>query len=120
MKKFQVRGKNGELLDEVDEYSEDFQENIWDWLSDIVPDPPEGQLCENSYHADSGVDGVREDAPATTFVYIINADGTICFTYVCGDCAEAVCDALEPVEAGELSSDGDGYVPEPTHCTEVL
>lgn len=86
-----------------------------EWITDRVPPPPEGTLCEYEQHEieefDEDDEGIRP--PATTFLYRIEA-GHVCYTYVCADRRERedpkyLADQDYPVTGG-------GYAVTPRHC----
>ncbi len=84
------------------------------WVSDRIPEPPDGQLCE-SEHCHGMFDEESKRPLAKDFSFRIE-NGHICYSYICSDCQEYLTAADEYIAENYPEGEGN-YAPIPKHCS---
>ena len=104
----------------------DGDDDLHEWITDNIPDMPEGQLCEkheeiqlaNATEFDDDNEAIIErSAPAESGYYVwMIEDGHICYTYLCENCCDSM-DLDHGASAEDYPTTASGYAVAPTHCS---
>ncbi len=92
-------------------------EHLEEWISDRIPLPPKGTMCESDNHETAKFTEDDEAVPvlATGHLYYIK-DGHVCYTYVCDDCLERKVSETYLAD-NTYPTTKDGHAVSPKHCS---